>query len=79
MKLTIEPDIAQTELLEASMLSVTGSPDVAVATAVYVGPLKAARAGGAELKLIVCVFPTVSVLAVPMLVPSGLKTVSATV
>ena len=42
------------ELLDASIVSVTGSPDEAVAVGVYVGPATTAALGAVLVKTMVC-------------------------
>jgi hypothetical protein len=54
VKLTVEPLIEHTDAAVASMVKVTGSPDVDVAVTAYVGPPGVALLGAVDVKLIVC-------------------------
>ena len=54
MKVTVAVAIVHTVLAAASIVKLTGSPDVAVAVTVYVGPPTVAFEGAVEVKLIVC-------------------------
>src|SRR5262249_60727327 len=58
---TVAPASVHTVLADASIVNVTGSPEVAVAVTMYVGPPSFAPAGAAEVKLIVCALLTSSV------------------
>jgi hypothetical protein len=56
MKLTVEPEIVQTEPLPGSIVNVTGFPDgPPVATTLYVGSPTAEELGGEDVNVIVCV------------------------
>src|SRR5262249_40192461 len=57
---TVAPAIVHTVLAAASIVKLTGSPEVAVAVTMYVGPPTAAAPGAAEVKLIVCALLTSS-------------------
>src|SRR5437588_792653 len=55
MKVTVEPEVVQTELVDVSMLNVTGAPEPPpVAVTLYVGPAITAGLGAVDVKLIVC-------------------------
>jgi hypothetical protein len=65
MKLTVEPEIVHTALLDASIVSVTGSFDVAWAVTWYVGPPTVAGFGAVEVNAIVCGFRAAYATEVP--------------
>src|SRR5262245_10613789 len=60
MKDTVAPASEHTVLADASIVIVTGSPDVAVAVTLYVGPWYSAGFGAVDVKEIVCVCLTVN-------------------
>jgi hypothetical protein len=61
-KLTVAPEIVHTELVDASMLKVTVSPEPPpVAVTVYVGPPMTAGLGGVDVNVIVCDFSSIAV------------------
>src|SRR5919204_2087813 len=54
-KVTVEPDTEHTPLLKyASVVKMTGRPDVAVAVTVYGGLFAPTGSGGVEVNVIVC-------------------------
>jgi hypothetical protein len=64
LKLTVEPEIEQTELLAASILKVTGLPDPPpVAVTAYVGPETTAELGAVDVNVIVWVLSAASAVA----------------
>jgi hypothetical protein len=61
-KLTVAPEIVQTELVDASMLNVTASPEPPpVTVTVYIGPPTTAGLGGVDVNVIVCDFSSIAI------------------
>src|SRR3954447_1139438 len=50
---TVEPEIEHTDVAVASIVNVTGRPELAVAVTVYVGPATTAPAGAVDVNVIV--------------------------
>jgi len=79
MNLTTAPEIEHTPELAASIVIATASVELASAVGSYVVPPTVADTGAVEVNAMFCDFlPGVTDRAVPRLVPSDLKTVSAT-